>query len=155
MPKPKTTPPSIDPSFMGKAILVVEDHEDSRDLLAMSFRLIGARVFAVGSLTDAQRAFARHTPDLVVCDLKLPDGTGLEFVVWVRALTKGRGRDIPCIALTGFDGGEARTIADAAVHIDSANYGVIEDVHQAVMHLMAQYIRQAHMPADAIAATRF
>ena len=103
MPNAKTTPRPIDPSFMGKAILVVEDHEDSRDLLAMSFRLIGARVFAVGSLTDAQRAFARHTPDLVVCDLKLPDGTGLEFVVWVRALAKGRGRDVPCIALTGFE----------------------------------------------------
>ena len=103
MPKPKTTPPPIDPSFMGKAILVVEDHEDSRDLLATSFRLIGSRVFAVGSLTEAQRAFARHTPDLVVCDLKLPDGTGLEFVVWVRALAKGRGRDVPCIALTGFE----------------------------------------------------
>ena len=103
MPNPKTTPPPIDPSFMGKAILVVEDHEDSRDLLATSFRLIGARVFAAGNLIEAQRAFARHTPDLVVCDLKLPDGTGLEFVVWVRAVTKSRGRNIPCIALTGFE----------------------------------------------------
>jgi len=103
VPNPKTTPPPIDPSFLSKAILVVEDHEDSRDLLATSFRLIGARVFAVGSLTDAQRAFARHTPDLVVCDLKLPDGTGLEFVVWLRALAKAQGLDVPCIALTGFE----------------------------------------------------
>lgn len=103
MPNPQTTPPPIEPSFLGKAILVVEDHEDSRDLLATSFRLIGARVFAVGSLNEAQRAFARYTPDLVVCDLKLPDGTGLEFVVWLRALTKSRGRDVPCIALTGFE----------------------------------------------------
>lgn len=73
----------------------------------------------------------------------------------VRALTWARDHGVATIALTGFDGGEARAIADAAVHVDSANYGVIEDLHQAVMHLMAQYIRQAHMPADAIAATRF
>jgi D-sedoheptulose 7-phosphate isomerase/D-glycero-D-manno-heptose 1,7-bisphosphate phosphatase len=73
----------------------------------------------------------------------------------VRALSWARSHEVATIALTGFDGGDARTIADAAVHVDSANYGVIEDLHQAVMHLMAQYIRQAHMPADAIAATRF
>jgi len=88
---------------MGRRILVVEDHADSREMLATSFRLVGARVFAVGTLTEAQRGFDRYKPDLVVCDVKLPDGTGLDFVVWLRARRKDQGRDIPCLALTGFE----------------------------------------------------
>src|SRR2546428_459162 len=65
--------------------------------------LDGPRVSAVGTLTEAQRGFDRYKPDLVVCDVKLPDGTGLDFVVWLRARRKDQGRDIPCLALTGFE----------------------------------------------------
>ena len=99
--EPKPSP--IDSSLMGRRILVIEDHADSRDFLATSFRLVGARVYAVGTLTEAQRGFDRYQPDLVVSDVKLPDGTGLEFVVWLRARRKDQGRDIPCLALTGFE----------------------------------------------------
>jgi len=99
--EPKPSP--IDSSLMGRRILVIEDHADSRDFLATSFRLVGARVYAVGTLTEAQRGFDRYQPDLVVSDVKLPDGTGLEFVVWLRARPRDQGRDIPCLALTGFE----------------------------------------------------
>jgi CheY-like chemotaxis protein len=97
------TPQPFERSLLGRRILVVEDHADSRELLATSFRLIGARVLAVDSVGEAQRGVDRFEPDLVVCDLKLPDGTGLEFAVWLRARPKGRGRETPCIALTAFD----------------------------------------------------
>ena len=36
------------------------------------------------------------------------------------------------------------------IHVDTRNYGVIEDAHQACMHLLAQYIRQSRMSHDAI-----
>jgi D-sedoheptulose 7-phosphate isomerase len=32
------------------------------------------------------------------------------------------------------------------VHVDAANYGIVEDVHQSVMHVFAQYLRQSWMP---------
>jgi phosphoheptose isomerase len=73
----------------------------------------------------------------------------------VRALTWAREQGLRTIALTGFDGGAARTAADAAVHVDCANYGIIEDWHQAIMHALAQYIRQSRMTADAISANVF
>jgi len=73
----------------------------------------------------------------------------------VRALTWAREHGLHTIALTGFDGGGARTVADVSIHVDSANYGIIEDLHQAVMHALAQYIRQSRMTPDAIATTRF
>lgn len=73
----------------------------------------------------------------------------------VRCLEWAHAHAIRTIAFTGFDGGGAREIAEVAVHIDSTNYGVIEDLHQSVMHTMAQYIRQSQMTADAIASSTF
>ncbi len=73
----------------------------------------------------------------------------------VRALTWAREHDLRTVALTGFAGGGARAIAEAAIHVDCTNYGVIEDLHQAAMHAMAQYIRQSRMSPSAVAATTF
>jgi phosphoheptose isomerase len=73
----------------------------------------------------------------------------------VRALTWARDHGLGTIALTGFDGGPARAVAEVTVHVDSANYGVVEDLHQAVMHALAQYIRQSRMTADAISSSVF
>lgn len=73
----------------------------------------------------------------------------------VRALTWARQHALHTIALTGFDGGEARAVADVAVHVDGANYGIIEDLHQAIMHVLAQYIRQSRMTPNAIMTTVF
>ena len=70
----------------------------------------------------------------------------------VRALTWARDHGLRTIALTGFDGGAARTVAEVTIHVDGANYGIVEDLHQAIMHALAQYIRQSRMTADAISA---
>ena len=73
----------------------------------------------------------------------------------VRALTWARENDVHTIAITGFEGGPARTLADAAIHFPCTNYGIVEDLHQAVMHALAQYIRQSRMTAETISATVF
>jgi len=73
----------------------------------------------------------------------------------VRALTWARHHGLRTIALTGFDGGDASTVAEVAIHVDATNYGIIEDVHQGVMHALAQYIRQSRMTADAISSSVF
>ena len=41
---------------------------------------------------------------------------------------------------TGFEGGKLAQLADASVHVPTHNYGIVEDAHQAVMHVIAQYI---------------
>lgn len=49
---------------------------------------------------------------------------------------------------TGFSGGELAGMADASVHVATNNYGIVEDAHQAIMHIIAQFIAsrrdQAH-----------
>ena len=62
---------------------------------------------------------------------------------------------VETIAITGFSGGRGRERADISLHVDCHNYGVIEDLHQAVMHLLAQYVRQAHMDPTQIPNKKF
>jgi histidinol-phosphate phosphatase family protein len=73
----------------------------------------------------------------------------------IRALEWANEHGMRTIALTGFSGGKARELATASVHVESDNYGIIEDAHQACMHLLAQYVRQSHMTPDAVAAQTF
>jgi phosphoheptose isomerase len=73
----------------------------------------------------------------------------------VRALTWARDHGMATIALTGFDGGDARVVADVSVHVEVANYGIVEDLHHAIMHVLAQYIRQSRMTPEAIMTSVF
>jgi D-sedoheptulose 7-phosphate isomerase/D-glycero-D-manno-heptose 1,7-bisphosphate phosphatase len=73
----------------------------------------------------------------------------------IRALTWARDHGLKRIALAGFDGGQAKEVADVTIHVDGANYGVVEDLHQAVMHALAHYICQSQMSPDAICASVF
>ena len=47
--------------------------------------------------------------------------------------------------MSGFSGGASRDLADVSLHVDCENYGIIEDVHQSIMHILAQYARQANI----------
>ena len=63
----------------------------------------------------------------------------------IEVLKWARQNHVTSVALTGFEGGEARKVADVTLHVQAANYGVIEDVHQSLMHILAQYIRQKRL----------
>ena len=73
----------------------------------------------------------------------------------VRAASWAKKKGIEIIALTGFNGGRTAEIANVNLHVDGDNYGIIEDVHQSLMHLMGQYMRHARMSEDLIQDRRF
>ena len=73
----------------------------------------------------------------------------------VQALSWGRDHGLRTIAITGFDGGDSRKVAEVSIHVECTNYGVIEDLHQAIMHALAQYVRHTRMDADTISETVF
>ena len=65
------------------------------------------------------------------------------------AMKWAKENSIVTVALTGFSGGSARTLADASVHVMTANgdYGVVEDVHLTICHMVSESLRtgnQAH-----------
>jgi len=73
----------------------------------------------------------------------------------VRAGQWARDNNCKVIALTGFDGGRSAELADVNVHVAGDNYGVVEDLHQSVMHILAQYLRLKRMDADLIGERKF
>jgi D-sedoheptulose 7-phosphate isomerase len=73
----------------------------------------------------------------------------------VRAIEWARGNHVGSIAFTGFDGGRSAALADINLHVRAQNYGVVEDVHQSLMHSLAQYLRQRAMQPEIIPHRRF
>ena len=73
----------------------------------------------------------------------------------VRAASWARDHGLHTIAMTGFAGGRTGSLAEVHLHVEGDNYGVIEDIHQSLMHILAQYIRQAHMAEAHIPERKF
>ena len=67
-----------------------------------------------------------------------------------KALDYCKKKKIKSIGFTGFDGGYLKKNASIFVHVNIKNYGVVEDVHQILMHIMMQFIRQKYIKKDVI-----
>ena len=73
----------------------------------------------------------------------------------VRAIAWAKANGCKVITMTGFDGGRSLQMADIKLHIKSDNYGVIEDMHQSLMHILAQFLRLKRMPSNLIKNRKF
>lgn len=83
----------------GKKILVVEDNEDTREILF--YRIKGMGNYEVQIAANGKEALAigsQSAPDLIIMDLKMPVMDGWEATKAVRQTTWGR--SLPIIALT-------------------------------------------------------
>jgi D-sedoheptulose 7-phosphate isomerase len=61
----------------------------------------------------------------------------------VNAVLWAKSNGLRTIAMTGFKGGASAQAADINLHVDAHNYGVVEDIHQLMMHVLAQYVRHS------------
>jgi PAS domain S-box-containing protein len=82
----------------GLRIVLVEDHEDTAIIMSRILSAEGYQVTIAGTVAEGLTAVERARPDLLISDLGLPDGSGLDLV---RQLAQ-RGSDIPAIALSGY-----------------------------------------------------
>ncbi len=101
MPEPAAAPgPS--PASGGHAVkvLLVEDHPDTLRILARMLEKWGYVVTAASSVRGALESAEKEEFDVLVSDLGLPDGSGLELMRELRALRPGR--PLPGIALSGY-----------------------------------------------------
>ena len=73
----------------------------------------------------------------------------------VRAADWAKANDVGTIAMTGFAGGRSAKIADINLHVAAENYGIVEDIHQSMMHAFAQYLRQSAMAPSTPISHRF
>ncbi len=66
-------------------ILVVEDEVRSQRLLRLNLEPLGYRVVTLGTVQGVEEVLEAHEPDLIVLDLRLPDGDGFEVCQRIRA----------------------------------------------------------------------
>ncbi|MGZ9159708.1 MAG: response regulator, partial [Candidatus Limnocylindrales bacterium] len=79
--------PSTPPAARPLRLLVVDDHEVVRQgLVALLDRRDGFQVVAeAGTVADSIEMARRHQPDIVIMDVRLPDGSGIEACREIRA----------------------------------------------------------------------
>jgi DNA-binding response OmpR family regulator len=84
----------------GITVLVVDDEPDLRDLLAYEFEEMGCTVLQAESGRDGARVYDSNKIDVVVSDIRMPGGSGLDLLDHVRDNAKGTMP--PFFLITGF-----------------------------------------------------
>lgn len=79
-------------------VLVVDDHEDTRQMSVIVLRNQGFHACAAEGAAAGFAAACADQPDVIVTDLAMPDGDGWEFVQQLSSDT--RTKDIPVVVLT-------------------------------------------------------
>lgn len=91
-------------------VLVVEDDEDTREMVRATLENAGASVEVVASAQDARREMLIDTPDILISDIRMPEEDGYSLM---RSL-RGAGIVTPAIALTAYARREDADEAHAA-----------------------------------------
>lgn len=95
---PAPTVQPNDNNTIGLRVLIVEDHDDTRLSLERLLAKWGHTVASAETLAEARARVGAEQFDLLLTDLGLPDGHGLDLMREIRA----QGGTIPGIALSGF-----------------------------------------------------
>jgi PAS domain S-box-containing protein len=132
-----TEPPAQQPSaaenkLRGLRVLLLEDHVDTRQIMSRLLGSFGCDVTATGTVKEAIALAEAGEYDLLVSDIGLPDGSGMDVMRHLRQ----RQHDIKGIALSGFGQPEdLRRSQDAGfeMHLTKpVNFRALEDVIQKV-----------------------
>jgi CheY-like chemotaxis protein len=100
----------------GRRLLVVEDNTLCADAVRGWLEICGASVATVGSIDAALDRLRVETPDLLLVDLHLPDGSGWDLLERVRASLPGAA-DLPTVAITGFPADETAARRHGVRHV--------------------------------------
>jgi signal transduction histidine kinase/CheY-like chemotaxis protein len=86
----------------GVKVLLVDDADDTLDVLQQILQHSGATIMAASNAGTALALLERERPDVIVSDIGMPDIDGFELMRRIRRRTAGAGGAIPAIALTAF-----------------------------------------------------
>ncbi|TBR59685.1 response regulator [Westiellopsis prolifica IICB1] len=92
-------------------ILVVDDDEDSRFYISTVLETDGASVTTVASAAEALEVLPQLQPDVLVCDIGMPEEDGYTLIRKIRGLNAEKEANVPAIALTAYTDSEDRVRA--------------------------------------------
>jgi PAS domain S-box-containing protein len=89
------------PRLGGIRVLVVDDHEDARQVVKAVLESCGATVAVAASAREALSIVPGEKPDVVLSDVEMPEQSGYALLRQLRSLPAERGGQTPAVALTG------------------------------------------------------
>jgi signal transduction histidine kinase/ActR/RegA family two-component response regulator len=98
----------------GYHLLVVDDNEDTRNVLATMLEAHGATITTASSVADARAALAHRLPDVLITDLAMPVEDGFGLLEYCRHHADPRLQALPILALTAYGGQQAQDRVIAA-----------------------------------------
>ncbi len=98
----------------GVHVLVVEDTDDSRELLRVVLEYCGALVTAAASVEEARRILETLRPHIMLTDIGMPDD-GLALIRDVKRIAETKGIRVPAIAVTAYQGRRDELLAEGFV----------------------------------------
>lgn len=118
-------------------VLVVDDDQDGRELLATYLRKQGLVVQTARHGKDALKRILDQTPDLIVLDLMMPEMSGIELMQVLRSYL--RWASLPIIVLTAYPTGphieRAHDLGMACLY-EKAHFQ-LADLHRCIERLLA------------------
>jgi signal transduction histidine kinase len=112
--------PARDVRLEGVRVLVVDDDEDTRDLVGHMLSEQGAGVSFASSAEEAFGQLERGRPDVLLSDIGMPDVNGYSLIRRIRSLPAEQGGRTPAVALTAYareEDGERAFTAGFQAHI--------------------------------------
>jgi CheY-like chemotaxis protein len=94
-------PPASSRQLCGAYVLVIDDDPDARELLRILLEREGAEVAVADSGRAARELIRARHPDVILCDVGMPEEDGYSFMRLLRASGEASGGFIPALALTG------------------------------------------------------
>jgi DNA-binding NtrC family response regulator len=123
---------------MSGTILIIDDEEKLRSLLSRIIRLEGFHVKEASDLKTARKQLEKDAPDIILCDVKLPDGNGVDYVLETRS----KYPSVEIILLTAYG-----NIADGvqAMKNGAFDYIIKGDDNEKIIPLLNRVIEQIHL----------
>ena len=100
--RPNNVDVALAPLFEGSSVLVVDDEQDTRDLLKAILEHVGFKVITSNSAKEALVALEKFHPHALVCDVGMPGEDGYSLISRVRLLPQELGGCTPAVALTAY-----------------------------------------------------
>lgn len=98
----------------GRRLLVVDDDEDTREILSEMLHMGGAFVVTAASSAEAVAAFETGTFDVLVSDIGMPDEDGLTMLRRIKSVDAARGGALIAIAISGYGTADDRAASHRA-----------------------------------------
>ncbi|MGH8126771.1 MAG: sigma-54-dependent transcriptional regulator [Gammaproteobacteria bacterium] len=122
-------------------VLIVDDEPDLRDLLCMTLGKMGVKTVEAADLASARRTLVSDRFDLVLTDMNLPDGNGLDFVQWMQE----QAPSVPVAMITAY--------GSMDIAVDALKAGAFDFIAKPVDLLRLRTLVRDALALDAVEAS--